>query len=38
MANGQQILKESVGAFPTTEPEEVMEETTEYGQNENETW
>ena len=26
MANGQQILKESVGAFPVTEPEEVVEE------------
>ena len=26
MANGQQILKESVGAFPVTEPEEVAEE------------
>lgn len=26
MANGQQILKESVGAFPVTEPEEVSEE------------
>lgn len=26
MANGQQILKESVGAFPVTEPEEVTEE------------
>lgn len=26
MANGQQILKESVGAFPTPEPEEVVEE------------
>lgn len=26
MANGQQILKESVGAFPTTEPEEASEE------------
>lgn len=26
MANGQQILKESVGAFPTPEPEEVSEE------------
>ena len=25
MANGQQILKESVGAFPVTEPEEVVE-------------
>lgn len=25
MANGQQILKESVGAFPVTEPEEVEE-------------
>ena len=25
MANGQQILKESVGVFPTTEPEEVVE-------------
>lgn len=26
MANGQQILKESVGAFPVTEPEEVETE------------
>lgn len=26
MANGQQILKESVGAFPVPEPEEVVEE------------
>lgn len=26
MANGQQILKESVGAPPVTEPEEVAEE------------
>lgn len=26
MANGQQILRESIGAFPTTEPEEVTEE------------
>ena len=25
MSNGQQILKESVGAFPVTEPEEVVE-------------
>lgn len=26
MANGQQLLKESVGAFPAVEPEEVVEE------------
>ena len=26
MANGQQILHECIGAFPTTEPEEVAEE------------
>jgi hypothetical protein len=26
MANGQQILKECVGSFPTTEPEEVSED------------
>lgn len=26
MANGQQILRECIGAFPTTEPEEVTEE------------
>ena len=26
MANGQQILRECIGTFPTTEPEEVSEE------------
>lgn len=26
MANGQQILRECIGSFPTTEPEEVSEE------------
>lgn len=43
MANGQQILRECIGAFPdmTPEPEEVSEsaeDTTEYGQNEDEVW
>ena len=26
MANGQQVLRECIGSFPTTEPEEVSEE------------
>ena len=26
IANGQQILRECIGSFPTTEPEEVSEE------------
>lgn len=44
-ADGRQIMRECIGAFPDmtpvpepTEPEEVSEDTIEYGQDENETW
>lgn len=43
-ADGRQIMRECIGAFPdmTPEPEpapeEVSEDTIEYGQDENETW